>query len=314
MLKQEMLDLLKERKKQIEKNIKKGNVFTDPIFRDKKTVSELREITKYNLADYRRLILFLRGAVEFHFPNIPEITKSIFKEDDELLFAGLGLPFDNILVTFTEGNIKMGILVYPYKRFIEEMGPLDDDEGREYILENLFIHNGQIIVSSIKALFDFKEKGFAIHVSDMVNEIFSLRNDIQGFNTERQMLKFAATKVLALCRLLECKNIKIKKHEPAITGKEREYMRQNGFVCKDDFYTLTVTVGGEEVEYGESGASGASKRFHVCRGHFATYTEENKLFGKYVGKYWIPQHMKGNPDLGVIEKDYKLEVKDAGFT
>jgi len=46
--------------------------------------------------------------------------------------------------------------------------------------------------------------------------------------------------------------------------------------------------------------------WHLCRGHFATYTAEKPLFGKHVGKYWIPPHMKGKKENGEVVKDYAI--------
>lgn len=49
--------------------------------------------------------------------------------------------------------------------------------------------------------------------------------------------------------------------------------------------------------------------FHLCRGHFATYTAEKPMFGnpKLVGRYWHPPHMKGREERGKIEKDYRID-------
>lgn len=51
--------------------------------------------------------------------------------------------------------------------------------------------------------------------------------------------------------------------------------------------------------------------YHLCRGHFATYTAEKPLFGnpKLVGRYWHPPHTKGKKERGEVIKDYA--IKDA---
>lgn len=49
--------------------------------------------------------------------------------------------------------------------------------------------------------------------------------------------------------------------------------------------------------------------WHLCRGHFATYTAERPLFGKYVGRYWREPHMRGKKERGEIVKDY--DIKDS---
>jgi hypothetical protein len=48
--------------------------------------------------------------------------------------------------------------------------------------------------------------------------------------------------------------------------------------------------------------------FHLCRGHFATYTADKPMFGnpKLVGRYWHPPHMKGKRENGEVIKDYAI--------
>lgn len=58
-------------------------------------------------------------------------------------------------------------------------------------------------------------------------------------------------------------------------------------------------------ELGEPGEKDVMP-FHLCRGHFATYTDAAPLFGKYTGRFWIPPHTKGKRENGVIEKDYAI--------
>jgi len=47
------------------------------------------------------------------------------------------------------------------------------------------------------------------------------------------------------------------------------------------------------------------KRLHTCMGHTRIYTEDAPLFGHYIGPVWIPPHIRGNKELGVITKDYE---------
>lgn len=71
-------------------------------------------------------------------------------------------------------------------------------------------------------------------------------------------------------------------------------------------YTLNISgsstnrcEGGSQKEFGVM-------PFHLCRGHFASYTAEKPLFGRLVGKFWIPAHMRGKKDRGEIIKDYSV--------
>jgi len=51
-----------------------------------------------------------------------------------------------------------------------------------------------------------------------------------------------------------------------------------------------------------------SKRLHWVRGHFSTYTETAPLFGRIVGRFWIPAHLSGLASEGVVDSDYRLEA------
>lgn len=57
---------------------------------------------------------------------------------------------------------------------------------------------------------------------------------------------------------------------------------------------------------GDIDRNGTARAMHICRGHFASYSEEGPLFGKHVGSFWIPSHVRGKENNGVVIKDYKL--------
>jgi hypothetical protein len=51
-----------------------------------------------------------------------------------------------------------------------------------------------------------------------------------------------------------------------------------------------------------------SKALHIARGHFAHYTDEKPLFGKYAGTFWVPAHVRGKADNGVINSTYRVKA------
>lgn len=46
--------------------------------------------------------------------------------------------------------------------------------------------------------------------------------------------------------------------------------------------------------------------YHSVRAHYATYTKERPLFGKYAGRFYVPAHFRGGINNGVVSKDYKI--------
>lgn len=56
------------------------------------------------------------------------------------------------------------------------------------------------------------------------------------------------------------------------------------------------------------------RRMHVVRGHHAEYGTNGRklLFGKYERKIWIPAHVRGNEELGIVVKDYEVVAPTLG--
>ncbi len=58
---------------------------------------------------------------------------------------------------------------------------------------------------------------------------------------------------------------------------------------------------------GKSETGGLIRALHICRGHFAHYSEEKPLFGKVAGTFWIPSHTRGSSEAGMIVSDYNVQ-------
>jgi hypothetical protein len=60
------------------------------------------------------------------------------------------------------------------------------------------------------------------------------------------------------------------------------------------------------------GGMGAGNTFaqalHICRGHFKDYRDGKGLFGRHKGMYWWEQAIRGDPSVGVHDKDYTVRA------
>lgn len=79
------------------------------------------------------------------------------------------------------------------------------------------------------------------------------------------------------------------------------------------FYTLEIdpmkrTLASE----GSVGQNGLRRALHICRGHFAHYTEDKPLFGRVVGTVWRSAHVRGSADVGQVGKDYRIKPQTNG--
>lgn len=110
---------------------------------------------------------------------------------------------------------------------------------------------------------------------------------------------------------MTCNNVRIvlPRDNPVTTGENRRFLKKHGHPAYR-YHILEIrpiSIKKERLD-GES-AQGSSMPLHICRGHRRVYKEDAPLFGKYVGTFWIPQHIKGKESHGVVDKDYRLEAR-----
>lgn len=107
-------------------------------------------------------------------------------------------------------------------------------------------------------------------------------------------------------KILQCKNIGVVDVAPSKSQQKRQRRKK-----KKPFLSHKVLVINPS-EKRKGGINkphqGGSNRVHICRGHFKSYTEDNPLFGKYVGDYWWQPSVRGNKGKGKVVKDYEVRV------
>lgn len=106
--------------------------------------------------------------------------------------------------------------------------------------------------------------------------------------------------------LLNCRNI-VLVTDPARPRKVSRRIARTG-VRVSEIHVLPSgvrKVGGEAVKSAPLG----STPFHSVRGHPRKYGMDGRglLFGKYAGQFWIPQHARGNPEIGTVEQTFDIE-------
>ena len=112
--------------------------------------------------------------------------------------------------------------------------------------------------------------------------------------------------------LLNCKNVSTAAHEFPNRRSIQHYKR----ISKpyfEKYYTLKIEVPGQKriIQSSNEGVDGYTRAFHICRGHFKIYTEQNPLFGKFTGTYWWNSQVRGDIKTGIIDKDYELQLTNS---
>lgn len=223
----------------------------------------------------------------------------------------------------TAGDV--GFTRAPFPETFVEYEIVDEDgvRNKRAVLVIERDEDGVIFQDMVSFLFSKEDKDW------MMLPCFAvLRNDRNGPAVEtRQFLgaievndgisvEAAAMAVFAssLMQFLNCRNICTERVVPpkklnakrSRTGREPMYSYR---ILKIGGYSCKVKHTDIEHEWTEK-IQNVITAAHLCRGHYKTYTEDAPLFGKYVGTFWFSASVRGNPEHGIVEKDYEVEIPD----
>jgi len=114
-------------------------------------------------------------------------------------------------------------------------------------------------------------------------------------------LDFANFVMMGALNFLNCRNVQIV--EPKRDRAERKRIEKTGVKVHE----INIYPVGKRSTY-TKGEPGTGVPLSSVRGYFATYTPERPLFGKYPGRFWVPQHARGKRELGERRNAYRLRT------
>lgn len=103
---------------------------------------------------------------------------------------------------------------------------------------------------------------------------------------------------------MHCKNVTLAESEG--DGQPEKWHRRTK-IPELKFHVLQIDPMREILRNeGGSESNGIRKSLHICRGHFARYTDDRPLFGRVTGTFWRPSHVRGSVRNGTVTKDYAV--------
>jgi len=111
----------------------------------------------------------------------------------------------------------------------------------------------------------------------------------------------------AILWLLTVRNITLVDGEPS-SSKHSRHMAKALKRPRFAYKTVAVSTNIRKSNNGSTVGLTRELPLHTVMGHFATYTEEKPLFGKYSGTFYIPGHLRGKKAEGEIEKLYNTSA------
>lgn len=136
-----------------------------------------------------------------------------------------------------------------------------------------------------------------------------------GFGTQKERSGIASAFVweiiypsLLALSFMHCKNTRTMTEEPP-SKLSKIHKKETGRPLLR-YYVLQIDHMKAILKKAEKGGKlGLTQALSICRGHFAEYGKDGKglLFGKLVGRFFIPMHTRGDRKAGVIVKDYEVK-------
>lgn len=164
--------------------------------------------------------------------------------------------------------------------------------------------------------------GFPVDVEGRIlplgNGSFPALGQIFGRNSEETsqdthelligMLQMYLYPCLLALSFMHCRNVKVRQvTPPPKLSKKRE--KKTGLPLLK--YRILLIDHMKQIleQEGHASSEGLQKALHICRGHFKNYGRDGKglLFGKHAATVWIPMHIRGNAEEGIVVKDYDVK-------
>jgi len=115
--------------------------------------------------------------------------------------------------------------------------------------------------------------------------------------------------LLLAISFMHCKNVNVTEEAPSRNA--RRHWDRLGHAPLIHYRVLDIEPMRHTLRTeGRADEVGLRKALHICRGHFATYSEARPLFGHLAGTFWKPAHVRGSLSSGAVVKDYSVPAPD----
>lgn len=269
-------------------------------------------VADYLLGDRAMLDHYSEGGDARAFPSVVPVFDNMFMEYREhgrqaadIEFAGVqllsGSAYETWLSRLIEPNRRSALAGQPAGAFTYA--------ALLYLKQFRGVPGKSMVAWLIAA----DEDGIMCGSQTFTSErVFEGMSEEAAENLSRWCNRTLMSAFLALS-FLSCKNVKRElSPEETLSRQQRRWHERHPEATVPlpavRYYTLQIEpMKSVLANEGAIAHNGLKKAMHICRGFFATYTEERPLFGKYVGRFRIPAHVRGDPSRGMVGKSYEVK-------
>jgi hypothetical protein len=127
-------------------------------------------------------------------------------------------------------------------------------------------------------------------------------------DTTRHVLNLTGGVLIHTISVMNAANI-ITEDEGLVSDGIGRKTRERENTPTNTYRVLKIKKQGKKAQRLPQIGSGDEKRLHIVRGHFKHYGEDGRglFLGKYKRTIYCPYHLRGNPERGVSDHDYRVE-------
>jgi len=203
----------------------------------------------------------------------------------------------------------------------EQLPEYDDSIGKDRTILRLFLfrhYSEQKVLLSLGTVFVRDNLKYGLQENFDCKYIPKRLSEVQiSRESQTEIASIMLDIFLFSTKLMQCKNISYEEYDPnkGIQWRKQKNKKKKPRPPFVKYKTLHIEPFKQRQQVAGSPTTEPDnlQRLHTVRGHFKTYTKERKLFGKYVGTYWWGDCIKGNPEYGLIDKDYELRIPASAF-
>lgn len=219
------------------------------------------------------------------------------------------LPFPMMWLEWKDGSEAMGMLLMsfaqdgaeiPQHALVFSFDPSNGRSRKELSTRPMLLGGFEFLADAVTGECIRSAITGSQHLSEMSDENRDALLDV--VETKQPM-------AIATLGFLHCKNVSVENAPDQRTRQQRRFDERRG-IDPVVFKTLVIdpSIGRKATAAERRDNHDPVTRLHICRGHFATYTAEKPLFGKYSGTFWIPAHVRGSAEVGEVRKDYRVKA------
>ena len=291
-----------------------------------------RARTLQNRSIYREAHALLRRAVRFDIRNVSEWieTMNLTLKDAWKMLAELDdcvPPWEEVHFEWDDQGVITGVIAkwYPGEAFVGVQYDVTDG----VVLENgtwvARLDGTQIRRIETKKNGDFPDgildikiglPDYLEKIKNRPDEWREIQGNVRAYSAEEAeelVMKALATGALIsifACHLMHCRNVETEDVDPRRSMSRQMIRAQERKGLPFEYYKrLVVRPISKSRKTRKDVESGPKKRMHLCRGHFVEYGPKygkGLLFGRIEGRFFIPPHVRGAAEVGLVEKEYVL--------